>query len=125
MKPTYQRLIVKSSRASRKSRPLDFKLNSGATYSLVPASHLRALRIKPYRKLRFMCADGSIVSRQVGDAYFEYRDRGGAAPVIFGEDGDEPLLGSTALSSLGLVFIPSKRKLYPAKFLLMQVSQAS
>ncbi|MFA5782564.1 MAG: hypothetical protein WC868_09885 [Bacteroidales bacterium] len=42
---------------------------------------------------------GSTITRQVGDAYFEYKGDGGAAPVIFGEKGDEPLPGVTTLES--------------------------
>jgi predicted aspartyl protease len=110
---TYQRLTVKPSRSSRKSRPVNFLIDSGAVYSLVPTKTLRLLGIKPYRKLDFAPADGSIVSRQVGDAYFEYHGQGGAAPVIFGQDGDEPLLGATTLESIGLVLDPFKRELHP------------
>jgi hypothetical protein len=55
----------------------------------------------------------------VGDAYFEYRGDGGAAPVIFGEDGDQPLLGATTLESLGLVLNPFKRELHPMTLLPM------
>ena len=116
---TYQALTVKPSRSSRKSRAVKFLIDSGAVYSLVPAKQLRSLGIKPYRKLDFTLADGSIVSRRVGDAYFEYRGQGGAAPVIFGEDGDEPLLGATTLESIGLVLDPFKRRLHPMKLVLM------
>jgi predicted aspartyl protease len=116
---TFQRLTVKPSRASRKKRAIDFLIDSGAVYSLVPSKQLRLLGIKPYKKLDFALADGSIVSRQVGDAYFEYRGQGGAAPVIFGQEGDEPLLGATTLESLGLILDPFKRKLHPMKLVLM------
>ena len=43
----------------------------------------------------------------------------GAAPVIFGEEGDEPLLGATTLESLGLVLDPFKRRLIPMRMLLV------
>ena len=42
----------------------------------------------------------------------------GPAPVIFGEKGDEPLLGATTLESLGLVLDPFKRRLLPMRMLL-------
>ena len=54
----------------------------------------------------------------MGDAYFEFQGEGGAAPVIFGEKGDEPLLGATTLESIGLVLDPFKRRLIPMRMLL-------
>lgn len=116
---THQRLTVKPSRKSRKSIAVDFLIDSGAVYSLVPGKQLKALGIEPYKTLDFSLADGSIVTRKVGDAYFEYHGDGGAAPVIFGEDRDQPLLGATTLESLGLVLNPFKRELHPMKLVLM------
>ena len=42
----------------------------------------------------------------------------GPAPVIFGELGDEPLLGATTLEALGLVLNPFTRTLHPMRMLL-------
>jgi predicted aspartyl protease len=117
---THQRLTVKSSRKGRKAVAVDFLIDSGAVYSLVPGKQLRAIGVEPYKKLDFTLADGSIVTRHVGDAYFEFRGDGGAAPVIFGEDRDQPLLGATTLESLGLVLNPFQRELHPMKLLLMR-----
>ena len=47
---------------------------------------------------------------------------GGAAPVIFGEKGDEPLLGATTLESLALVLDPFKRRLLPMRMILARSS---
>ena len=51
-------------------------------------------------------ADATKIQRKVGDAYFEIDGHRGPAPVIFGEKGDESLLGVTTLESLGLVLDP-------------------
>jgi clan AA aspartic protease len=120
---THQRLKVKSSRKGRKSVEVDFLIDSGAVYSLVPKKSLKSIGIAPYKTLHFTLADGSTVTREVGDAYFEYRGDGGAAPVIFGEDGDQPLLGATTLESLGLVLNPFHRDLYPMKLVLMRATR--
>lgn len=98
---------------------MDFLFDSGAVYSLVPARILKSLGIRPHRKVSFSLADGTSISRKVGDAYFELKGDGGAAPVIFGEKGDEPLLGATTLESLGLVLDPFKRRLVPMRMLLV------
>lgn len=66
----------------------------------------------------FSLADGTLISRRVGDAYFELNGEGGAALVIYGEEGDNPLLGATTLESLGLVLNPFTRELYPMRILM-------
>jgi predicted aspartyl protease len=115
---TNQRLLVKESHRARRKTMVSFLIDSGAVYSLVPGPKLRKLGIHPHRRVDFALADGRIITRQVGDAYFEFQGQGGAAPVIFGEKGDEPLLGATTLESIGLVLDPFKRRLIPMRMLL-------
>jgi clan AA aspartic protease len=109
---------VKSTHVAKRAIQVNFLIDSGAVYSLVPANQLKRIGIKPYRELEFTLADGRTISRKVGDAYFEFNGAGGAAPVIFGQPGDEPLLGATTLESLGLLLDPFQRKLHPMKLLL-------
>jgi len=115
---TSQKLLVKETHRSRRKATVKFLIDSGAVYSLVPGPTLLALGIRPHRKVDFALADGRMISRRVGDAYFEFRGEGGAAPVIFGEEGDEPLLGATTLESLGLMLDPFKRRLVPMRMIL-------
>jgi predicted aspartyl protease len=119
---TFETLKVKPSREARRSANVKFLIDSGAVYSLVPINKLKRLGIKPYRELEFTLADGRTVRRRVGDAYFEYRGNGGAAPVIFGRPGDEPLLGATTLGGLGFVLDPFQRKLHPMTLLLKRAN---
>ena len=111
-------VLVKPSREHKKQLLVDFIIDSGAVYSLVPAADLIKIGLKPYKKVKFSLVDGTTILREVGDAYFEYLGEGGAAPVIFGEDGDEPLLGATTLESMGLMLNPFKRELIPMRMLL-------
>ena len=115
---TNQRLVVKESHRSRRKAAVSFLIDSGAVYSVVPGPTLRKLGIRPHRRVEFLLADGRAITRKVGDAYFEFQGEGGAAPVIFGEKGDEPLLGATTLESIGLVLDPFKRRLIPMRMLL-------
>ena len=115
---TTQKLVVKERRSARRKAQVRFLVDSGAVYSLVPAKVLAQLGIRPHRKVEFALADGRMISRRVGDAYFEHMGTGGASPVIFGEEGDEPLLGTTTLKSFGLVLDPFKRRLLPMRMLL-------
>ena len=114
-------LSVRRTRHSRRKAEVPFLIDSGAVYSLVPADTLRGLGIRPHRRVDFSLADGTSISRQVGDAFFEFQKEMGGAPVIFGEVGDEPLLGMTTLESLGLVLDPFKRRLLPMRMLLAKV----
>ena len=118
MRLTNQKLVVKESRRARRKAAVNFLIDSGAIYSLVPGSTLRKLGIRPHRKVDFALADGTMITRQVGDAYFEFQGEGAAAPVIFGEKDDEPLLGATTLESIGLMLDPFKRRLIPMRMLL-------
>jgi predicted aspartyl protease len=115
---TFVRMTVKKSRDAAAAREIEFFVDSGAVYSLVPGDALVALGCQPYREQEFVLADGTKAPRRVGDAYFEYQGVGAPAPVIFGEPGDEPLLGLTTLQALGRVFNPFNRTLTPMRILL-------
>lgn len=115
---TYQKLIVRPSREARRKAVVEFLVDSGAVYSLAPARTLKKLGLRAYREEDFSLADGTRISRTVGDAYFELDGKSGPAPVIFGEEDDEPLLGVTTLETLGLVLDPFKRRLIPMRLLL-------
>ena len=111
-------LKVKEHRKSEKSAELSFLVDSGAIYSLVPGKILDGLEIEPYKKISFSRADGTVLKRRVCSAYFEYEGEGGPALVVYGEEGDEALLGATTLKSLGLVLNPFTRTLHPMRMLM-------
>ena len=111
-------LTVREHRKSERSAQVEFLVDSGAVYSLVPGKILDELEIEPYKTVEFSLADGTKISRKVGDAYFEYQNEGGAAPVIYGEEGDSPLLGVTTLEAIGLVLNPFTRTLHPMRMIM-------
>ena len=122
MSITYTSFKVKESRKSTSEKKVDFMIDSGAVYSLVPGEVLDALGIEPYKTVEFALADGTKISRKVGDAYFEYNNEGGSAPVIYGEQGDTALLGATTLEALGLVLNPFSRTLHPMRLLMAKLN---
>ena len=111
-------LKVKKHRKSDKIAEVNFLVDSGAIYSLVPGKILDLLEIEPYKEMSFSLADGTVLKRKVCSAYFEFEGEGGPAPVVYGEVGDEPLLGATTLESLGLVLNPFTRTLHPMRMLM-------
>lgn len=112
-------LKIKEHRKSEKFAEINFLIDSGAVYSLVPGNILDELEIEPHREMLFSLADGTTIKRKVCSAYFEFNGEGGPAPVVYGEEGDEPLLGATTLESLGLVLNPFSRTLHPMRMLMM------
>jgi len=116
-------LKVREHRKSEKTAEVNFLVDSGAIYSLVPGKILDQLDIEPYREMSFSLADGTTLKRQVCSAYFEYEGEGGPAPVVYGEEGDEPLLGATTLESLGLVLNPFTRTLHPMRMLMANLKK--
>jgi clan AA aspartic protease len=102
----------------RRFTQVKFLVDSGAIYSVVPARTLKRLGVKPHSRRTFILADGSEVTRQMGDAAFRLDGRQGASPVIFGEKGDSALLGGVTLESLGVLLDPLRRKLRPLPMVL-------
>jgi aspartyl protease family protein len=92
---------------------VDFLVDSGALYSFVPRHVLLQLNIAAHSRERFRLANGSTIERDRGDALFFYKNRRGAAPVIFAEPGDATLLGAVTLESLGFVLDAIRRDLLP------------
>jgi len=111
-------LTVREHRKAEKSADVEFLVDSGAVYSLVPGKILDELGIEPYREMSFALADGTTVKRKISSAYFEYEGEGGPAPVVYGEEGDTALLGATTLESIGLVLNPFSRTLHPMRLLM-------
>jgi len=97
---------------------VEFLVDSGAIYSVVPKPILEKLGIKPIGEQEFRLADGTKVVRKKGIALFKYGERIGGADVIFGEQGDHTLLGAFTLEALGLMLDPLRRELKPLPMVL-------
>ena len=95
-----------------------FLVDSGATYTLVPAEESHLLELKPKRTVVFSLADGTPIERGVSECHLSLPEGDGHTPVILGEPGDEPLLGAITLEELGLVLNPFTRKLQPMRMML-------
>ena len=82
-------------------------VDTGAGYCMIPREILRELGITSSWRQTFTLADGRAIDREVGYAFIHYGDRHPAAThVIFGEPGDEPVLGAYGLQGLELEVDP-------------------
>ncbi|HEY6362238.1 MAG TPA: aspartyl protease family protein [Vicinamibacterales bacterium] len=115
---THITLHVANPSRPRRTLPVEFLVDSGAVYSVVPTATLRKLGVKPHSRQVFTLADGSRITRRKGDLLFTMNGSRGAAPVIFGERGDSTLLGAVTLEALGVILDPIKRELRPLPMIL-------
>src|SRR3989442_14350902 len=71
---------------------LEFIVDSGATYSVVPSRILRRLKIKPLTRESFRLANGTSIVRRKGAAIFKYQKWiGGGGGSFRGGRGPTPL----------------------------------
>jgi aspartyl protease family protein len=115
---THIKVSIANPAKPKRALDLTFLVDSGALYSVIPAALLRKLGVKPHSKRTFILADGSEITRKIGDVLFRLDGRQGAAPVIFGEKEDSTLLGTVSLETLGMALDPMKRELRPLPMVL-------
>lgn len=88
-----------------------FLVDTGATDSLAPAAELKKIGIKAIGKMAYELATGTIVEYEFGLAEISFMNETTAGRIIFGPDNVEPLLGVTALESVGVTIDPTNRTL--------------
>ena len=88
-----------------------FLVDTGATDSLVPGDELDKIGIRREGKMSYELADGTVREYPFGLARIEFMGEITAGRVIFGAPECEPLLGVTALESVGIVVDPANKTL--------------
>ena len=67
------------------SRTVEFLVDSGAKYSLLPERVWREIGLVPRRRMGFVLADGSRIERDISECLIGLLDDYGHTPVILGE----------------------------------------
>ena len=88
-----------------------FLVDTGATDSMAPGPQLEAAGIVPVGSSAYEHADGSVHQYQFGLAQIEFMGDVTAGRVLFGPAGAEPILGVTALESVGITIDPANQTL--------------
>lgn len=88
-----------------------FLVDTGAIDSMAPGDELEKLGIQPEGRMSYELADGSVKEFSFGLARIEFMGETTAGRVIFAAPGTEPLLGVTALESVGIMVDPSGKTL--------------
>ena len=88
-----------------------FLVDTGATDSVVPRCHLEGIGLEPVEQMVYELADGRRVPMEIGVAQIEFMGRRIGGTIVFGDTEAEPLLGVTALESMGVVVDPGNQQL--------------
>ena len=102
-----------------------FLVDTGATDCLVPREYLESIGLAPKAQRIYELADGSELKMDITTADIEFMGDLVGGTIIFGDSGVEPILGVTALESVGIEVDPQNQRLkrLPATRLkLMKVS---
>jgi clan AA aspartic protease len=89
----------------------DFLIDTGATDCLAPAAELRRAGIQPVGRTAYELANGQVEEYEFGLAEIRFMGEITAGRVIFGPNNAEPILGVTALESVGITIDPATRTL--------------
>ena len=88
-----------------------FLVDTGAIDTLVPRACIEAIGLEPETQRTYELADGTQARMDIGGARIEFMGERTYSDVIFGSDNTEPLLGVTALESVGIEVDPRNQRL--------------
>ena len=100
-------------RRRRRYQTVNALVDCGATYTILPAALLEGLGVVPHAVWRFVLADGSRVERGFGRTWMRLNGREDVSPVVFWDEGTEPVLGAVTLEVFSLGVDPVNGRLVP------------
>ena len=95
-------------------------VDTGATYTVLPASLLRSLGVTPLDRQSFILANGQRIQRDIGETSVRIDGRIRTTLVVFSEEDSHALLGAYTLEAFSLAAVdPVNRRLVPVDALAM------
>lgn len=88
-----------------------FLVDTGAIDCVIPGTHLREIGLTPKAQRTYELADGSETKMDITTAEIEFMGEIVGSTIIFGSDDAEPILGVTALESVGIEVDPRTQRL--------------
>ena len=104
-------VTLRATEKRRKKYEADFLVDTGATDCMAPASKLQRAGIRRRGRMACELANGSTAEYDFGLAEIEFMGELTSGRVLFGPDDCEPLLGVTALESVGIVVEPATQRI--------------
>ena len=102
----------------QQARHIEATVDTGASFTTLPATLLRELGVEATGKRGFLVADGRRVDMEYGQAWATIGDESVVTIVVFGDDEAPPLLGAYTLEGLALAVDPEARRLVPTNMIL-------
>ena len=112
---TFSLDFVIRSRNGTQARTLNGVVDTGASYTVIPAQTLDELGIEREETLLFSFADGFRRELPIALADIELQGRRKSVYVVFGPDSRKILLGAMALESFALAADAKNHRLIPAE----------
>ncbi len=100
---------IKASQNAEEKFEADFLVDTGATDCMISASALEKAGISRRGRMSYELADGKTVEYDFGLAEIEFMGELTSGRVIFGPENVEPILGVTALESVGILVDPVRQ----------------
>lgn len=88
-----------------------FLVDTGATDSVAPGDKLVGIGISEQGRMAYELADGTVREYSFGIAKIEFMGEVTAGRILFGDADVDPILGVTALESVGILIDPANRTL--------------
>ena len=102
-----------------RSETVEALVDTGSTYTCLPATVLHELGVAPRRRIQSELADGSIVDDEIGEARIRIEGIETTTIVVFVGEGAPALLGAYTLEGALLVVDPVRQRLMPTHALRM------
>ncbi len=118
---TFQVAIEVGDPEGQRYETVDALVDSGATYTTMPASLLRRLGVSPHSKRTFVLADGTRIERDFGRTWVRLDGEYDISAVVFGDESAMPLLGALTLEIFSLGIDPVNQRLIPVESLMLSV----
>ena len=99
---THVTVAVSNLQRSKPAYTASFLVDTGAIVCLAPGEELRKAGIEPEGREAYELANGAPVEYDYGFARISFMGSDTVTKIIFGPDQVEPLLGVTALESVGI-----------------------
>ncbi len=108
---THVQVTVRNPADAERSWAGAFLVDTGAIDSLVPRERLEQIGLKPKGRRVYGLADGREAAMDITVAELEFMGEVIGSTIVFGKEGSEPLLGVTALESMGIEVDPVSQQL--------------
>ena len=106
--------VILENMDGERSLEIEAMVDTGASYTIVPARQLKELGVSPIDKVVLVMADGRTIECDIGEALATVNGRRIPTLVVFGDDNARALLGAYTLEGLRLAVDPAQRQLVPA-----------